>query len=167
MLVVSEEDAKELENIVGGTQVLIDYVDPVKATIAILKDWRDQEWKATNGRDQIEEIYTRLTSTTSHLGSTPVTGGGGNKVESAMTEGIHQKEIAEHGYLKAREYMGEISPCWERLTEDERYMLMVRFIDHAEGDGIARIMSRYCVSRTEAYRKSDAALRRLSKLMFW
>lgn len=147
--------------------MLIDYVDPVKTTIAILKDWRDQEWKATNGLEQVEEIETRLTSTTSHMGSTPVTGSGGNRVEAAMAEGIHQKEIAEHGFLKAREYMGEIAPCWERLTEDERYMLMVRFIDYAEGDGIKRIMNRYNIEKTEAYNKSNAALTRLSKLIFW
>lgn len=147
--------------------MLIDYVDPVKATIAILKDWRDQEWKATNGLEQVEEIETRLTSVTSRMGSTPVTGSGGNRVEEAMAEGIHQKDIAEHGFLKAREYMGEIAPYWERLTEDERYVLMAKFVDYAEGDGIDRIMSRYSISRTEAYRRSDAALKRLSRLIFW
>lgn len=149
--------------------MLIDFVEERREqiTIDILKAWRDMEWKATNGRDQVEEIETRLTSTTSHLGSTPVSGGGGNKVESAMAEGIHQKEMAEHGYHKAKEYMGQITPCWERLTEDERYMLMVRFIDHAEGDGIKRIMNRYCIEKTEAYTRSNAALKRLAKLIFW
>lgn len=147
--------------------MLIDYIDPVKTTIAILKDWRDQEWKANYGKEQVDEIITRLTSTTSHLGSTPVSGGGGNKVEAAMAEGIHQKEIAEHGYTKAREYMGQMAPCWNRLADDERYMLMVRFIDHAEGDGIKRIMERYCIEKTEAYNKSNAALKHLSRLIFW
>lgn len=149
--------------------MLIDFVGERKQQITrdILKAWRDMEWKVTNGREQVEEIQTRLTSTTSHLGSTPVTGGGGNKVESAMAEGIHQKEIAEHGYLKACEYMDQISPCWERLTEDERYMLMVRFIDHDESEGIKRIMNRYSIAKTEAYNRSNAALSRLAKLIFW
>lgn len=149
--------------------MLIDFVEERKQqiTIDILKAWRDMEWKATNGREQVEEIETRLTSTTSHLGSTPVTGSGGNRVETAMAEGIHQKEIAEQGFLKAQEYMEQIGPCWNRLTEDERYMLMVRFIDHTEGDGIKRIMNRYNIEKTEAYNKSNAALTRLSKLIFW
>lgn len=146
--------------------MLIDYIEPVKVTKAILRDWRDQEWKATNGKDQIEEIETRLTKTTPNIGSTPVMGGGGNKIETAMTDGIHKKEIVEHGYIKAREYMGEIAPCWNRLTE-ERYMLMARFIDHVEGDGIKRIMDRYSIEKTEAYNKSNAALKHLAKLIFW
>lgn len=151
--------------------MLIDYLTDEKkrlqATKDILRDWRDQEWKNTNGLSQIEEIETSLTSTTSRMGSTPVTGGGGNKVESAMTEGIYRKEIAEKGYLKAREYMGQIAPCWNRLTEDERYMLMVRFIDHVEGDGIQRIMHRYHIEKTEAYTRSNAALSHLARLIFW
>lgn len=133
----------------------------------VLYDWRDMEWKVTNGRAQVEEIETLLTSTTSHLGSTPVSGGGGNKVETAMTEGIHKKDIAENGFKEACEYMAWVTPCWERLTEDERYMLMVRFIDHSEGDGIKRIMNRYCIEKTEAYTRSNAALTRLAKLLFW
>lgn len=147
--------------------MLSDYIDPVKTTIAILKDWRDTEWKLENSREQIEEIETRLTSTTYRAGSTPVSGGGGNKVEQALVAGISQKEIAERGYTKASEYMQGIRPAWERLTEEEKYMLTVRFVDHEEGDGIKRIMDRFYVSKSEAYNMSNAALNRLAKLIFW
>lgn len=147
--------------------MLSDYIDPVKTTIAILKDWRDQEWKREHCREQVEEIETRLTSATAHLGSTPVSGGGGNRVEQALVVGISQKEIAERGWRQSKEYEQGILPAWERLTEDERYILTVRFIDHEEGDGIKRIMDRYYVSKREAYNMSSDAIERLAKLIFW
>lgn len=147
--------------------MLSDYIDPVKTTIAILKDWRDTEWKLETSRETIEEINTRLESSTSRLGTSPVSGGGGNKVEAAMVAGISQKEIAEKGYTKASEYMQQLRPAWDRLTENEQYMLTVRFVDHEEGDGIKRIMDRYYVSKSEAYNMSNAALQRLAKLIFW
>lgn len=154
-----------------NAKIALDYVDRISSTIIALKAWRVQEWKATHGKDLVEEIETRLTSTTSHLGSTPVTGSGGNRVETAMAEGIHQKEIAEHGFLKACEYMEWMLPCWEQLTEDERYILTVRFIDHEEykdrKEPIRRIMHRYCIEQSEVYNRSREALEHLAKLLYW
>lgn len=152
-------------------KISLDYVDTKASTRNALKVWRVQEWKLTHGKDRLEEIETRLTNTTCHLGSTPVQGSGGNKIESAMTEGIHQKEMAEHGLLKAREYMEWILPCWEQLTEDERYILTERFIDHEEHkdqkEPIRRIMHRYCIEQSEAYNRSREALEHLAKLLYW
>ena len=146
---------------------MTDYIDRNKTTADILRDWRDQNWKAETGREQLEEINARLTRVTGHLGSTPVTGGGGNKVEEAMVAALAKKEIVTRGYDMARDYLRELTPCWERLSEEERYMLTVRYIDREEGNGIPLIMERYHISRSEAYRRSEAALNRLSKLLFW
>lgn len=146
---------------------MTDYIDRQKTTADILRDWHDQQWKAETGRERLREINTRLTSVTARVGSTPVSGGGGNKVEEALVNGLAKKEIAQRGYDMARAYLHELTPCWERLSEDERYVLTVRYIDQEEGGGIQRIMDRYHVSRSEAYRRSDAALSRLSKLLFW
>ena len=116
---------------------------------------------------QLAEINARLTRVTGRLGSTPVTGGGGNKVEETMVAALAKKEIVTRGYDMARDYLRELTPCWERLSEEERYMLTVRYIDREEGNGIPLIMERYHISRSEAYRRSEAALNRLSKLLFW
>ena len=146
---------------------MTDYIDRNKTTADILRDWRDQSWKAETGRERLAEINARLTGVTSRLGSTPVTGGGTNKVEEALAVGLAKKEIVARGYDMARDYLRELTPCWERLSEEERYMLTVRYIDREEGNGIPLIMERYHISRSEAYRRSEAALNRLSRLLFW
>ena len=89
-------------------------------------------------------------------------------METLLAEELTRKtEIVERGYYLARDYLRELTPCWERLSEEEQYMLTVRFIDREEGNGISRLMERYHISRSEAYRRSEAALNRLSRLLFW
>ena len=88
-------------------------------------------------------------------------------MEDALCKSIDKKSAALYGLKKAKEYERDVAACWERLTEDEQYCLTARFIDHEERNGIQRIMDRFCVERSEAYRRSDAALTRLSKLLFW
>ena len=146
---------------------MTDYIDKTKTTAEILRDWRDQQWKAETGRERLAEIDTRLLRVTGRTGGTPVSGGGGNRAEEALTAGLAQKEIVTRGYNMARDYLRELMPCWERLSEEEQFMLTVRYIDQLEGNGIPLIMEKYHISRSEAYRRSDAALNRLSKLLFW
>lgn len=148
---------------------LIKYIDTEKTTIAILKAYYDMEWKLENGREQVEEIETRLVSSTSHLGSAPVSGGGGNKAERAMVFGLHQKEIAERGLEAAAGYMKRFIPAWERLTEQERYLLRVRYVDYGYENRkwTDRVHDRYGYEKSQAYDLCSAALERLSTLLWW
>ena len=89
-------------------------------------------------------------------------------METALAEELTRKtEIIARGYYMARDYIHELLPCWERLSEEERFMLTVRYIDRDERNGIRQIMEQYHISRSEAYRRSEAALNRLSRLLFW
>lgn len=145
---------------------LIDYIDTKRVTIEILKDWHDQHWKADQKKKEILEIDRRMTSLTSALGSNPVKGGS-SKTEEMLCASIDKKTVAEHGLRLAKEYIAEIGPAWNRLTEDEKFYLSARFIDYDERNGIDLIMRKYNISKTEAYNRSNDALGRLSKLVFW
>jgi hypothetical protein len=145
---------------------IIDYLDKKKATIAILKDWRDQNWKKDYNRERILEISEQMMRTTSSNGKEPVKGGRSTQ-EERLINGISRKDVLEKGYKDAVHYINEVSPCWDRLTEEERYMLTARYIDYDERNGIEKIMKRFYISRTAAYNRSFAALERLSKLIFW
>lgn len=136
-------------------------------TIAILRAWRSREWKLARGRETAEEAMARLTSTTAHYGATPVTGSGGNKVDVALVEGITAKDLALEGEMHARKYFEQLLPKWERLTDDERYILTVRYIDWREyGDSVRRVCEHYNCSRSEAYRMTDRAIKSLSEMIF-
>lgn len=145
---------------------IINYIDPEKVTIAILRDWRDQHWKADHNKQRILEVSSKLTSTTACINKDPVKGGGSDH-EEKLISGISKKDALEKGYRDAMVYINEIKPCWDRLTGEEQFLLISRFVDHEERNGIERIMNRFYISKTEAYNRSNAALKRLSKLLFW
>lgn len=146
--------------------LLIDYLDPVKATKAILRDWRTQEFRAEYGRDRIGEIDAGMIRLGGLSDATPVQGGG-NRQQEAVCSAIDRKTVAERGYHRAVTYMQEIKPYWDQLTEDEQYMLTVRFVDQGEYNGIKQIMDHFRYEKTKAYKMSNAALEKLAKLIFW
>jgi len=147
----------------------IEYISEYKEkiVIAMLRDWYDQHWKAEYGKDHLLAITSHMEGKISNISSVPVSGGGGNKIEDQLCAGLDKKVLAEYGYNNAREYVDEMSQTLARLTDDERYMLEVRFIERDEGRGIEKIMDKYYISKTEAYRRSNDALKRLTKLIFW
>lgn len=143
----------------------IDYLDTEKATIKMLKNWYDQNWKLERGEERIAEINRRMYSYKSISDSTPVQGGD-SKMEASLCNSIDQKTAALHGIKKAKEYKKDIEECWDRLTNEERYCLLVRFVDD-EPNGIGKIMEKYHISKTEAYNRSNDALSRLAGLIYW
>lgn len=145
----------------------IDYIDTEKTAIRILKDWLDQHWKLETAAKRIEEIDDRMLSSRSSFSSASPVQGGANRTEDKLCNAIDRKTAALYGLKKATEYDRDVSCCWERLTEEEQFCLSARFIEHEEGNGIGRIMQRFNIERSEAYRRSDAALKRLAKLLFW
>lgn len=146
---------------------LENYIDPVKVTVSILRDWKERQWKLEHAPEIIEEIDTKLMSVTSHVGSTPVSGGGGNRVEDSLVNGITRKDIALHGLEMAKGSEREFLIAWDSLTEDEKYLLLNRFVDNDDHKGIQRIMDRLQVEKSQAYTLCDNALHKLSARLFW
>lgn len=151
----------------GIMSVMIDYFARYreKATIDALRDYYDQKWKLENDPKRIRELTESITAPQG-MSVTPVHGGGSRR-EERLCEVIDKKAVIENGYRRAVEYHREFEPCWNRLTDDERNILTLRFVDYLDGGGIKRTMDKYNISKTEAYRRSDQALRRLTKLLYW
>lgn len=144
---------------------MLDYIDREKTTIAILKDYHDQLWKLENDRRLIRELNEDITSPKG-MSSTPVHGGGSRR-EETLCSVIDKKDVLEKGYKQAQQYHVEFAPCWEQLTDTERDILSLRFIEHYESGGIKNIMRKYNISKSEAYNRSNYALKRLAGLLFW
>lgn len=144
---------------------LIGYIDRPRATIAILRDYRDQLWKLENDPRRIREIEEAVASPRGM--SAAAVRGGGSRFEEHLCAAIDKKDVLREGQRQAKEYKAEFMPCWARLTDEERDMLTLRFVDYREGNGIKAIMEKYNVSKSEAYNRSNEALSRLTKLLFW
>lgn len=147
--------------------IQINYLDTRRATIKMLRAYRDMQWKASHGQDRVKEIRSRLESLPATLGKTPVSGGSGNKAEEALIAGIDQITVAERGYLEAEEFIQTVDACMGQLTKADRRTLELRYIDYLESGGISRIMDEFNISQREAYRRSDEALEKLKTLLFW
>ena len=145
-----------------------EYLDKyrVRAAADMLRAYRDMEWKAAYGMDKVRQIQSSLESLPATLGKTPVSGGGGNKAEEALIAGIARKDAAERGYREAVEFMEIVTACLNRLSATERRLLELRYIDHSEGGGIARIMEELHVEKSEAYDRSKEALKRFTTLIY-
>lgn len=146
--------------------MLIDYIDTEKTAIAILKDWRDQEWRQEHASSTIRSINDRMTAIKGFNSTAPVQGGGSTREEN-LCGLIDKKDIAKRGKELADEYFEEIRQVWQQLSEEERFLLEARFIDGKDFGGIHRIMEKFHVEKTKAYEMSNAALRRFAKLLFW
>ena len=145
----------------------VDYIDVKRTAISVLKDWNNQRFKLEHEAERLKEIQSDMLSLKgTALDRVPVKGGT-SKREERLCNAIDRKAVAMQALKSAREYDQDVTPCWERLTFEEQFCLTARFIDHEEGDGIKRIMERFCVERSEAYRRSDAALDRFSRMLFW
>lgn len=145
----------------------IDYIDVKKTAVEVLKDWNNQRFKLEHEAERLKEIQSAMLSPKgAALGRIPVKGGA-NRMEENLCNAIDRKAAAMQALKSAQEYERDVMPCWERLTDEERFCLTARFIDHEEGRGIDRIMERFYVERSQAYKLSDAALSRFAKLLFW
>ena len=151
-----------------NTVVQLNYLDTHLATVQMLRDYYDQKWKAEYGKDKVRQIQSSMECLPATLGKIPVNNGSGSRAEDALIAGIDRKAIAEYSYQQACEYMETMDACLSRLSVQERRLLELRYIDyHTEGNGIARIMEEFHVGQAEAYRRSNRALMRLKKLLFW
>ena len=143
------------------------YIEPVLDSVAIrvLKDWGTMEMKIDIEPAKILEARERMTALGGFKSDTPVQGGGDNRREEMLVDAIDKIMLAEHGAREAEMYFSTVLPAWEKLTEDERYLLNERFVMGEKG--IQRIMARKNIEKTLAYDLSNKALAKFRRLLFW
>ena len=129
-----------------------------RRTKALLREYRDLEWKAMNAREIIRECEDMMTSMQGFSSATPVMGGG-SKREEMIVNCIDRKSRAEYAVV----YMQMMNRAMSLLTEDERELILSFYADRV---GIRWVCRRYKVGRSRAYEICDNALRRLDRLLF-
>ncbi|MBQ4093778.1 MAG: hypothetical protein IJC61_01915 [Oscillospiraceae bacterium] len=146
---------------------LIDYLDRKRAAVAALRDYEDMRWKMERAGSVIEAANDRMTSLPSMSSGVSVQGGESGR-QGLLDSQIDRKRAAEHGLRCAQEYFREFIPAWERLTPQEQALLRLRYVEYPrDSRWVDVVRERYNIERSEAYRRSDEALDRLAKLMFW
>ena len=127
-------------------------------TKALLRSYRDLEWKAQNAQRIIRECDEMMTSMAGFSSATPVQGGG-NKREDMLVNCIDRKAKAEYAVA----YMKMMDNAISHLTEDEKDIIMEFYVDRT---GIRWVCRRYRVGKSRAYEICDNALTHLDRLLF-
>ena len=151
--------------------MLIEYIDFIATTKRILRDYEDKIWQLEQYKKQIKEIDGDMTSAKNKVLSSVRVSGGSSQSEDVLVKKIDKKILLEKGLKKVNHYTDVFLPAWERLTEEERYLLSERYVHprrykNACGEWVISVVAKLHISRSEAYRRSDDALERLTNLLW-
>ena len=87
--------------------------------------------------------------------------------EERILQGIEEIDTIKERYRQAVEYMNWFKPAWNQMTEDERFVLSVFYMDGEECDGPAmRIADHFGIERSSAYNRKNRALDHLTMLLY-
>ena len=87
--------------------------------------------------------------------------------EERIIKGIEEIDIIKERYRQAVEYMNWFKPAWEKLTEEERYVLETFYMDSEHGDNPAtQVAANFAIERSSAYNRKNKALERLTTLLY-
>ena len=78
---------------------------------------------------------------------------------------IAEIDVLQERYRQAEEFMAWFKPAWEQLTEDERFVLDIFYMNGGEY-AIEQIMEHFHVVRKTAYNRKNDALNRLTCLLY-
>lgn len=124
------------------------YVDKRRAIIDVLRDWPEVLWKLEQYPKRIERVQQRC----------------GPK---AKVLDLADRTLLEADYAALVDFRDEFTPCWEQLTDTEREVLTLRYIEGGADAGVEPVMKRFTVSASTAHRMCREALDRLAGLVYW
>ena len=144
------------------------YLDKKTAAVDALKDYASMEFIIQNHRGDLEEIRTKMTS----LPSASLSGLPAEKNpkagEARLAASLDEIDVLKERYRRALEYMEWFQPAWEKLTDDEQFILTEFFVreDITKTDAILNIGEHLNIERTHVYRRKDKALDHFSLLLY-
>lgn len=142
------------------------YLDITQATKKILREWRDREFLISSANEKVQRIRDSLTRTTAAADPNPVKGGSSSR-EEKLVNAIDRIDRITKEFHEAEATQEEVLRAWVMLTDEEQTILTFMFIENEDHLGATRVKERFCIEKTEAYKRTSTALERLAHLLFW
>lgn len=148
--------------------MLIEYIDFIATTKKILRDYEDKIWQLEQYKKQIKEIDGDMTSAKNKVLSSVRVSGGSSQSEDVLVKKLDKKILLEKALKDVNYYANTFLPAWERLNDDERFLLTERYIKKRPryGDWTMAIKNKLYLERSAAYDHADEALKRLTRLLW-
>lgn len=138
------------------------------ASIEDLKRYNALKNSLKNIEERIEALNYAFTSVGSPQLDRVPNKGGGNKMEDFIISNISERQRLDMLYKVNRKMCGIIKRGLSALTEEERKVLEVCYMDSRKNDAEAAqsVMEELSIERSEFYRIRDRALRNFTVNMF-
>lgn len=141
------------------------FLDKQKATISTLEAYTSMDFIIKHTDEEIAAARVKMEG----VGSPNLDGmphaHNPNAAEERILTGIEEIDTIKERYRQAIEYMSWFKPAWNQLSEDERYVLEVFYMDDSEG-AAERIADHFGIDRKSAYNRKYRAVEHLSVLLY-
>lgn len=141
------------------------FLDKQKATISALEAFSSMDFIVKHSADDEARVRVKMEG----VGSPNLDGmphaHDPQAGEKRMLNCIEEIDIIRERYRQAVEYMAWFKPAWNQLSEDERYVLELFFLEDTEG-AAERIADHFCIDRKSAYNRKYRAVEHLSVLLY-
>jgi len=144
------------------------YLDKRAATISAIKDRESMLSIASHALGEIQMQKDRMMSNSHPLVTIPPKVSSNHRaVESKLAAVIDSIDVLRVRHKHAMEFCEWFTPAWERLTEDERYILSCFYENQqCNEDGISVASEHFHIERSSVYKKKDRALAHLTLLLY-
>ena len=144
------------------------YLDKRSATIGAIRDYSSMEFIIANTDEKIKAEHDKMSGLGSPKYGDMPTGGHNNTAgEDRIIDGIEKIDILKERYRQAVEYMDWFQPSWDKLSNDEKYVLETFYEDNLDVTGnIYEICEHYNIERSSAYNRKNRALDHLQTMLF-
>ena len=144
------------------------YLDKKAAAVNALKDYGNMQHIIENTDDEIKAEREDMVG----LGSPNLDGmphaHNPQAGEERIINALEEIDVLKERYRQAVEYMDWFVPAWEKLSEDDRYVLEAFYGEDSEyGSGAADEVAEYfSIERSSAYRRKNRSLEKLTTLLY-
>ena len=146
--------------------IMYKYLDKRAAAIAAIKDYDSMQFIIRNTDREIISERDKMVGT----GSPDMDGmphaHDPQAGEKRILQGIEEIDMLKERYRQAVEYMSWFKPAWEQLSEEERYLLEMFYMDDEESGAVMTITAELNIERSTAYNRKNRALDHLTMLLY-
>ena len=144
------------------------YLDKKLAAVEAMQDYHDMEFIIANAPDDVADVRAQMTAVKTPTPSDmPRSGSEPHAGEARLAASLDEIDVLKERYRRALEYMAWFRPAWDALTDDERFILSEFYRqDASKTEAVGNVCDKLHIERTCAYKRKDAALLRLTVLLY-
>lgn len=148
--------------------VIWQYLDKRGAAISALKDYSIMEFIIDHTDEEIAKEYYSMEGIHSPQYGDRPHNQNPKPTDVKIIEGIEEIDVLKERYRQAVEYMDWFKPAWQKLSDDEKYVLETFYHEDEDSQTMAvyTICEHYGIERSSAYNKKNRAINHLTTLLY-